>query len=93
MLPVNVLNDYKHDTRSSQSHRQPSVELIWWDTVLIRATKCKALAPEGLLTEEFKISKAVPTRSSGKGCLQMARCWEVKKMQGGLSELAAEDTR
>jgi len=74
MLPVNVLNDSKHDTRSSRSHRQPSVELIWWDTALVTAAKCKALAPAGLLTEEFKISMAVPTRSSGKGCLQMARC-------------------
>jgi len=62
--------------------------------VLGRAAKCKALAPAGLLTEEFKISKTVPTCSSGKGCLQTARSRKVKKMmQGGLSELAAEHIR
>jgi len=32
--PANAFHDSKYDTRSSQSDRQPGVELFWWDTAL-----------------------------------------------------------
>jgi hypothetical protein len=82
--PANALHDSKYDTRSSQSDRQPGVELFWWDTAL-EQQNARLWLVRGCWQQNLRFQRQCSLALLAKVVCRRQGAGKWKIMQGGLS--------